>query len=277
MKITILVEDRPGSGELVSEHGLSLLIETGGKKILFDTGQTDAFIKNAEMLGIDLQEVDECVISHGHYDHVGGLSRFLQINKKANVYAREGFDRKLARELETGDFKDIGLDRGSIDFERIRLTRGDEAIGEGLRLVRETERAGIRPLGNAHLKILDEKGRHYIQDDFSHEQSLIITEKDKTVLVTGCSHRGVLGIIEASSLDPDYVIGGFHLGHEKRDRLIRIGEELKKYKSMYFTGHCTSDESYNVLSEILSKRIIKISTGMVIEINTGGETDDRIT
>ena len=85
MKITVLTENTSSCG-LPCEHGLSLYIESNGKRILFDTGQTALFAENAERLGIDLSAVDICVISHGHYDHGGGLGRFLEINDRAPVY-----------------------------------------------------------------------------------------------------------------------------------------------------------------------------------------------
>lgn len=78
MKITTLIENAHASGNLISEHGLSLYIETKKHKILFDTGQSNAFILNAEKLNIDLKQVDIVIISHGHYDHIGGLIHFFE-------------------------------------------------------------------------------------------------------------------------------------------------------------------------------------------------------
>ena len=87
MKITALLENTASDCCMMTEHGLSLYIEAQGKKILFDMGQTDLFYKNALTLGIDLAEVDIAILSHGHYDHGGGLEKFLEINKKAPVYS----------------------------------------------------------------------------------------------------------------------------------------------------------------------------------------------
>ena len=89
MKITCLAENTTSRPDIEAEHGLSLYIETNGKKILFDMGQGELFIRNAKRLGIDLSDVDIAVISHGHYDHGGGLRSFLEINKKAPVYISE--------------------------------------------------------------------------------------------------------------------------------------------------------------------------------------------
>ena len=89
MKIVCLLENKTALPHMETEHGLSLYIETGNKKILFDMGQTDAFAQNAEKLGISLEEVDFAVLSHGHYDHGGGLSRFLEINRHAPVFVQK--------------------------------------------------------------------------------------------------------------------------------------------------------------------------------------------
>lgn len=89
MKITVLLENSKCREALTCEHGLSLYLQTGGKNILFDAGQTSAFAENAEKLGIDLKAVDLALLSHGHYDHGGGLATFLRINEKAPVYLQE--------------------------------------------------------------------------------------------------------------------------------------------------------------------------------------------
>ena len=86
MRITVLLENTAASSDMEVEHGLSLFIETGTKTILFDMGQTDLFARNAGKLGCDLSRVDAAVLSHGHYDHGGGLERFLEINSHAPVY-----------------------------------------------------------------------------------------------------------------------------------------------------------------------------------------------
>ena len=105
MKITTLIENTACREGLVCEHGLSLYIETGSKRILFDAGQTGAFGDNAEKLGIDLSRVDLAVLSHGHYDHGGGLKRFLELNAAAPVY----INQSAFSQCYNGPEKYIGL------------------------------------------------------------------------------------------------------------------------------------------------------------------------
>ncbi len=90
MKITTLIENLVYKRGLFSEHGLSIYIETSNKKILFDTGQSGLFLENAKTLGISIDEIDAVVLSHGHYDHTGGLYLFLEKNSKAKIYAKRG-------------------------------------------------------------------------------------------------------------------------------------------------------------------------------------------
>ena len=89
MKIQNLVENEQGKNGCLAEHGLSVYLETGKHKLLVDTGATDAFLRNAEFLGIDLKEVDILILSHGHYDHGGGILTFSKINPRARIYIRE--------------------------------------------------------------------------------------------------------------------------------------------------------------------------------------------
>ena len=127
MKITALTENTSRKG-LPYEHGLSLYIETEKHNILFDTGQTELFAKNAEMLGIDLGKVDIAVLSHGHYDHGGGLKRFLELNKTAPVYMS-----KFAFEPHyNGAQKYIGLDLSLRGSGRIVFTDGVTKNADGL-------------------------------------------------------------------------------------------------------------------------------------------------
>jgi 7,8-dihydropterin-6-yl-methyl-4-(beta-D-ribofuranosyl)aminobenzene 5'-phosphate synthase len=134
MRIKTLVENTSLSGEISSEHGLSLYVESNGRKLLFDMGKTDLFLENAKKLGVDLAEVDLAIVSHGHYDHGGGLSAFLRANRKAMVYIRkEAFERHLALRPD-GRLDDIGLDPAFIESGRLIWTGAYERIASGLEL-----------------------------------------------------------------------------------------------------------------------------------------------
>jgi 7,8-dihydropterin-6-yl-methyl-4-(beta-D-ribofuranosyl)aminobenzene 5'-phosphate synthase len=105
MKISVLCENTTKKENILSEHGLSLFIETEKHKILFDMGQSDAFLKNAKTLGIDLSTVDIAILSHGHYDHGGGLRAFLEYNEKA-LQALDKINVSQERKQALKDFAD---------------------------------------------------------------------------------------------------------------------------------------------------------------------------
>ena len=118
MKITALIENTTNDNYYETEHGLSLYIETAKHNILFDMGQTDMFLRNAHKLGINLADVDVSILSHGHYDHGGGLEKFLDINKKACVYLSQyAFEPHY-----NGTKKYIGLDTALKNDDRLIFT-----------------------------------------------------------------------------------------------------------------------------------------------------------
>ncbi|MBQ4370517.1 MAG: MBL fold metallo-hydrolase, partial [Oscillospiraceae bacterium] len=174
MKITVLVENNTVSEALEHRHGLSLYIETERHKLLFDVGPDDSFIRNAEKLGIDIAAVDAVVISHGHYDHGGGLAAFFAANSTAPVYIRSsGF---IPCWSDTGRY--IGLDKELEGCDRFVFTGEDYIIDEELRLV-----SGIRErvcFPSSNVTLLVEKNGERVLDDFEHEQVLVITEGEQT-------------------------------------------------------------------------------------------------
>ena len=129
VKITALLENTAARADMQTEHGLSLYEETATKKILFDMGQTSFFAENAEMLSIDLADVDLAVLSHGHYDHGGGLAVFLEKNDHAPVFIHK--DAFLPH--YNGTQKYIGLDTALASHPRIVWTEDAYRIDENLR------------------------------------------------------------------------------------------------------------------------------------------------
>ena len=130
MIIKTLVEDTTDSPLLESEHGLSIYIEANDKKILFDTGAGSLFLQNAYKMGVRIKDVDVAVISHGHYDHGGGLQAFLEENEKACVYIhKKAFDRYFSK-MRGGNAVNAGIDPSLKSHERLRLTDGNLLIDE---------------------------------------------------------------------------------------------------------------------------------------------------
>lgn len=262
MKLTVLAENTTCRDDLTCEHGLSLYIETNGQRILFDTGASGAFADNAEKLGIDLRQVDLCVISHGHKDHGGGIGRFLELNDHARVYvSRHAFGEY---HNAVGDF--IGLDWALLSEERLIFTGDNHTLSDTLSLHACTNFPQPYVTDGFGMQV---KRRGAMEvDDFRHEQYLLIREGARRIIVSGCSHRGVLNI--KTWFAPDVLIGGFHLmkldPDKEATRLKFTAKELLRQDTVYYTGHCTGDAQFAALKTHMGERLQRLTTGADFEI-----------
>ena len=244
MKITSLLENTTPRADMGTEHGLSLFIETKRHKILFDMGQSEQFAKNAATLGITLSAVDIAVLSHGHYDHGGGMRRFLLENDRAPVYLQK--DAFLPH--YHGEERYIGLDTDLENESRVIRVSTSLRIDDELSL--HPCDWHVSPSLSGSLTEQTREG--FIPDDFRHEQYLLIEEEGKRVLISGCSHAGILNIAERFS--PDFLIGGFHFFHTPiGGALADIAKKLNAYPTEYYTCHCTGIEQYAFLKEFMPR------------------------
>ena len=260
MKITTLLENTACRSDLTAEHGLSLFVETEQHRFLFDAGQTEAFADNAKKLGVDLRAAAFAVLSHGHYDHGGGMRRFLELNCRAKLYVNE----HAFGDYYNGTRKYIGLDRRLRESGRLVQTGDEFVIAPGLTLYSCNAREHAVPTDPFGLT--ERLGEFFLPDEFLHEHYLLIEEEGKRVLLSGCSHKGILNIVEW--FRPDVLVGGFHFKQLQpdSDRLRAYGEALAKYDTVFYTGHCTGQDQYAVLKTILGDQLHAISTGTVVEI-----------
>ncbi len=257
MKIVVLSENTTLSEKFQAEHGLSLYIESENHKILFDTGQSDVFVKNAEKLNIDLSMVDIAILSHGHYDHGGGLEKFTAINPKAPIYISPyAFEAHYSSNGFIGLTESIKTDK----FVEVKspLKTHNLTIYPGglLPTPYSVEHYGLKLENNA-------------PDDFRHEQYLEIVENGKRILISGCSHKGILNI--ADFFEPDVLIGGFHFmkietNEHGINKLNNAANTLLKHNTHYYTCHCTGIEQFNILKQIMKDKLQYISTGTEFNI-----------
>ena len=267
MKVTSLIENTTNKG-LPVEHGLSLYIEKDdGQKILFDMGQSTLFCRNAEALDLSIADVDVAVVSHGHYDHGGGLNTFLQENDKAKVFIHKDAFLPHYSLRDTG-LHYIGLDKDLAGNNRIQFCKDIVKIDDSMTLYSNIQGSICNPKGNRLLYGPSPTE----QDTFCHEQNLLITEGSHLVLFAGCAHSGIINILrEAENVAgkaPTHVFAGMHLVKSGLDEVEEsqfieaLATELKQYDStMFYTMHCTGQEQYEKLQALMGKQIEYLSCG----------------
>ena len=264
MRIVVLCENTTRDEEIIAEHGLSLYIETDSHKILFDMGQTDAFYQNAKKLKVDLSEVDIAILSHGHYDHGGGLAKFLEVNDKARIY----MNRHAFGAHYNGTEKFIGLDKTMMDCERVCFVDESLQLDKDVELISCNERKLKYPIIPYGLLIKTEAG--FAPERFMHEHYLVLAEAGKRIVVSGCSHKGILNIMDW--LRPDVLIGGFHfmkldVENGGAQVLQDAATELLSYKTRYYTGHCTGEKQYEFLKGYMGEHVEYIYAGCELDLS----------
>lgn len=264
MKLTVLLENTACSEEFARAHGLSILLETGSEKILLDMGPGAQFAENAQKLGIDLAQVDYAVLSHGHYDHGGGMDVFFRRNKTAPVYVAPG--AFLHHTSTAGE--EIGLAASLYRHSQTVTTAELYRISPNAHLFSAVH--GTEFCSSINASLLEDGS----PDSFSHEQNLMLEENGKLFLFGGCAHCGVVNIlnraVELFGRAPDYMISGFHLAVKSAvsDEFVRsLGTRLLEYPTQFYTCHCTGEHPYAVLKEVMGDRVQALSTGMQLTLS----------
>ncbi len=263
MKLTVLMENTTCNDALCAEHGLSLYLETAQHNILFDTGKSAAFAENAKAMGIDLQSVDLAVLSHGHYDHGGGLACFLAQNDHAPVY----ISRHAFSPCYHGSERYIGLDPALQGNPRLIVVQDELQIDAELSLSSCNGLPCVQPVDSAGLCV--QQGTQYLPEQFLHEQYLSICEGERKILISGCSHKGILNIMAWHK--PDVLVGGFHfmnvdVSTGESALLDAAAAQLAGYPTQYYTCHCTGQPQYEYLKQKMGNQLHYLATGQVCDL-----------
>lgn len=272
MRIINLVENELGETGCEAAHGLSFYVETENHKLLFDTSPSEVVLRNAQKLGVDLTAVDTVILSHGHYDHSGGIIAFMELNPNAKIYMQHNAGGDYyAYDGEDKGFRYIGIDKKILSLPQVQLLEGDTKIDDELQLFTVDKRAFPLPSTNKRLRELH--GVEYKQDEFKHEQNLLLTADGKKILFCGCAHNGILNVMETlerkfgKELLPDLVIGGFHLmkrtefSEADTAEVTEIANRLKSYKAHFATCHCTGLPVFNQMKEIMGEQLSYVRSG----------------
>lgn len=274
MKITTLSENNPGEHlGLIHEHGLCFFIETDDCTMLFDTGQSDAFLSNARTLNLDATAVDLVVLSHGHYDHSGGLRALIEKTSNFKLYVGKGFfDEKYGYENNAWEFLGNNFDRDYLEEKNIdyqEVEPGLTAIAPGVSIVTGFPRLHQDEVINKRFKI--KKDGKFTEDPFDDEVLLALNSPKGLIVILGCSHPGMKNMIdytsEVTGTDVYAVLGGTHL--------IEAGQKCMEQSLAYLqrdsleilgVSHCTGADAMGIL-EKSNSRYFRNRTGssLIIE------------
>ncbi len=242
LKITVLSENTSFDPALKAEHGFSLHIEADGKEYLFDTGAGNQYIANAELLGVNLDSIETVILSHSHYDHTGGLE-FL-FDKK--IYIHEQFFKQKHKKIK-GEYIDIGtrrpedfyVQKNQLKFIKIKALT---SITENIKLVCNFQKMPYDDY--FYLQQNDQM----LPDFFQDEVALTIATTKGLVVITGCSHSGIINILEKiaelnQSNKVYALLGGLHLSKLDEEANKIVAEQLNQYQITNLgISHCTGDK-----------------------------------
>lgn len=273
VRITILCENTASAADIIGEHGFSALIERGKDKILFDTGQGLGLLHNAELLGVDLTGVTEVVLSHGHFDHTGGLKDILLKTGGARITAHPHiFQAKYAQ--RNGQMRYIGIPFAPAAIEGwggdLRLSEAAVEVARGITTTGVVPR--ITPFEEGDKDFLVKTDNGFEKDNLLDDLSVIIDTPEGNVVILGCAHAGLINILshvkeQMGNNSFCWIIGGTHLGFYGAERLEAVIQELRSFSiGNMGVSHCTGLYAGARLAHEMGHRLHFCNVGAVIEV-----------
>lgn len=286
MKISILTENLVYRRGFLGEHGLSLLIDTGQKRYLFDTGQSRVFIHNAAKLQVDLKELDAVILSHGHYDHCGGMGNWQAFGSVPVYVQKQAFEAKYTLNPRNGKLRYSGVENEGnwqTDANIHKLTERHTQIAEGVHLLAEIPYTTgfesvpvsfrISEAGYLGELLSAEPGQDGVSvDEMKDEQLLVVEEETGLCVFAGCAHAGIINCLQyVRKCFPDKKIhclaAGMHLKNCTPDRLEKTICALKEQEmDIMIPMHCTGIRAIAAIKDAFGNTCILPEAGKVIEI-----------
>ncbi len=263
MKVYVLNDNRNSLG-FESEHGFSVLIEKGEKKVLFDCGESDVFLRNAKSLLLNMDKIDAVVLSHGDYDHANGL-KYLKLKNKVCAYAHPKiFDYRISKRRLVY----AGINQTQEEIEKnysLILSDKPKEICNDIFFLGEIERQNEKEV---NLPMTDKNGNDFLHLD---DTGLAVKTEKGLVIITGCAHSGICNTVrhacKVTGENKVYaVMGGFHLKDEdeKLDYTINFLNDAKVQK--VYLAHCTSDKCIDEFRKRLKAETFVFGSGKIFEI-----------
>lgn len=290
LQITTLIENtQDDAGCLAYEHGLSLYIEFMGKRILFDTGQSGIFLENAKKLGKELRGLDYVIVSHGHYDHSGGLMKLTEeLDEKTKLYVGKGFFAPKYKRLSDGTYQYNGNPFTEEELTEQLAKKGVVSVTVDANVVYVSDKIvlfqnfqSVTPYEHHSPDFCILQEPHccggicrlggYEMDAFTEETALGLVTSKGLVLIVGCSHVGIMNILEHVKTYCDIpvycVLGGTHLVAADEGRMLQTIKDLKHFGIREIAvSHCTGENGIRLLSEQFGEHFRKNNTGNVYTI-----------
>ena len=275
MKVTCVVDDAvQRSSPFWGEHGLAFLIAVGDRRVLFDMGQSGTvLLRNLGLLGVDLATIDALAVSHGHYDHGGGLPALLEgLRPYIPLYANADLFRGRFS-LKDGQPEDVGLDVTQAELARaltIHLSDDPQEIVPGLWTTGAIrERPELEGKSPSHQM---REGERLVPDEYRDDMGLVWESGDHLVLICGCCHAGLLNTmaqVQRHFAAPiEAIVGGLHLTSATAGDLQHVGEVLAAMPTLrrVYPNHCTGEAAYVALTQILGPSVVgPCPAGTVLE------------
>lgn len=272
MKITTLIDNKQSVKQLKCEHGLSFLLQTKDINILFDVGQSDKFIFNANKLGLDLRDVDYVVLSHGHYDHTGGLPSFLEMNTKAQVLMHNNaFKQRFSKSSVM--VKENGIPwRTHVDkFEdRIQLIDKDIELRNGISILSNVKAQERYKVVNERLVV--KHNEDFMPDSFDDEMMLVARQNKEVLVMCGCAHTGIVNMLHTVKQRLGFntfntVVGGLHLNGCNNEQIGHVIKGLQPFTiKRWALNHCTGELAFEFFSNTYPQQVDYCGSGKAIKI-----------